>query len=123
MNLIIALLLNAVALIVTAALPIGFHVNGFKTAIVAAIVLGLINTFIKPILKFLTAPLNLLTLGLFSFVVNGIVLWLVASLIPGNRVTIDSAWSAILAAIVLAVVSTALSTLVSDIGMVGKKKR
>ncbi len=117
MNLLITLVLNALALIITAYVVPGFHVLNFTTALLAAIVLGVINTFIKPVLLFITAPLNLVTLGLFTFVINAIVLWLASLVVRG--LLIDSAFTAILAAVVLSVVSTILATLLKDIG--GKK--
>lgn len=113
MSILISLVLNALALIITAKLVPGFHVSSFTIALLAAIVLGLINTFIKPVLIFLTLPLNILTLGLFTFVVNAIVLWLASLIVSG--LIIDSALSGILAAIVLSVVSTILSSLAKDI--------
>lgn len=113
MNLIISLLLNALALIVTTYIVPGFKVDGFTSAILAAIVLGVINTFIKPILMLLTAPINFLTLGLFTFVVNAIVLWMTTLVVKG--LIIDSMVSTILGAVVLSVVSTALSMLLKDV--------
>lgn len=113
MNIVVALILNSLALLATAYIVPGFKVADAQTAVLAAIVLGVVNTFIKPALLFLTAPLTLLTLGLFAFVVNAIVLWIVAAFVGG--VTIDGLLPAILAAVVLSVVSTALSTLVKDI--------
>lgn len=119
MNLIIVLLLNALALIITAYIVPGFRVDSFVTAILAAIVLGVINTFIKPILLLLTAPLNFLTLGLFTFVVNAVVIRMVTFFVPGLTV---SGWlPAILGAVVLSVVSTVLSMLVKDITKLGKR--
>ena len=120
MKLIIRLLVNAFALVITANLVYGFHISDFKVALVTAIVLGLINTFIKPILLFLTAPLNFLTLGMFTFVVNAIVLWLATLVVPG--LIIDSFLSAIIAAFVLSVVSTILSMIVSDFTKASKKR-
>lgn len=113
MSLLISWLLNALALVITAYLPTGIHVANYSTALFAAIIIGLLNVFIRPILLLLTAPLNLLTLGLFTFVVNAIVLWVAALLIPG--LTIDNFWSAIIAAIVLSFVSTILSHLLKDL--------
>lgn len=113
MRLLIALLLNTLALIITTYLVPGFKVDNIQTAVLAAIVLGVLNTFIKPVLSFLAAPLTFLTLGLFSFVVNAIVLWLASTLVGG--LTIDGWLSAILAAIVLSVVSTTLSLLLKDL--------
>ena len=120
MYLVLTLLINASALILTAYLVPGFGVPNFATAILAAIVLGVVNTFIKPVLMLLAAPLTILTLGLFSFVVNAIMLWIVAYIVPG--LTIDGWMPAILGAIVLSVISTGLSMLVKDLGL-GKKKK
>ena len=113
MRLILSLLLNAVALIITAYIVPGFHVADFKTALLAALVLGVINTIIKPILLFLTFPLTIVTLGLFIFVVNAIVLYLAAWIVRG--IMIENFLSALLAALVLSIVSTALSMLKSDL--------
>lgn len=118
MQILIALLLNAVVLLVTANIVPGFHVQNFTTALLAAIVLGVVNTFIKPILSFITAPLSLVTLGLFSFVVNAVVLFIVASVVKG--LTIDGWLPAILGAVVLSVVSTVLTAVLTDLGKLGK---
>lgn len=112
MRIIVSIFLNALALIITAKLVPGFDVPNFTVAILAAIVLGIINTFIKPVLMVLTFPLTLLTLGLFVFVVNAIVLYLTAWLVKG--VVIEGFLPAILAAVVLTVVSTALSMVLKD---------
>ena len=122
MYLILALLLNALALVVTAKIVPGFSVADFGTAVVAAIVLGVINTFIKPLLLILTFPINLITLGLFTFVVNSIVLALTAAVVPGFHIM--NFWpTAVMAAIILAVVSTILSMLVKDLNLVGSGKK
>lgn len=118
MQLIIALVLNAVALLVTAYIVPGFKVDNFTTAVLAAIVLGVVNTFIKPVLSFVTAPLTIVTLGLFAFVVNAVVLFIVSSLVPGLMI---SGWiPAILGAVVLSVVSTVLSSVLKDVGKMSK---
>jgi putative membrane protein len=119
LNILISLVLNALALIITAYVVPGFSVTGFTSALLAALVLGLINTFIKPALVFLTAPLNFLTLGLFSFVVNAVVLWLVTLIVPGLK--IESFLSALLGAVVLSIVSTILSMLLRDVEGEGKR--
>lgn len=113
MHLVLALLINSAALIITANLVPGFNVDNFTTALFAAIILGFINTFIRPFLMFVTAPLNFVTLGLFVFIVNAVILWFASIVIPGLMV--DSMLSAVLAAIVLSLVSTAISWLMSDI--------
>ena len=114
MQILIALILNAVALLITAYIVPGFLVENFTAAIFAAIVLGVVNTFIKPVLSFLSTPLTVVTLGLFAFVVNAIVLFIVAAAVPG--VNIEGWLPAILAAIVLSVVSTILNTVLKDLG-------
>lgn len=113
MQIIIALILNALALMATAYIVPGFSVVDFKSAILAAIVLGVVNTFIKPILKLITLPITLITLGLFSFVINAIVLFIVSAIVPGLK--IDGWLAAILGSIVLSLVSTTLSMLLKDI--------
>ncbi len=107
MYLLFSLLLNTLALLATAYLVPGFKIANFQTAILAAIVLGVINTFIKPILTLITLPLTLVTFGLFSFVVNAIVLFMVSAFVKGFN--IDGWLPAILGAIVLSVVSSILS--------------
>jgi putative membrane protein len=117
MRLIISLLLNSLALFLTDKLVPGFEIKDFVTAVLLAIILGFLNTFIKPLLVFLTAPLTLLTLGLFIFIVNAVILGIAAYIVPG--VNINGPLQAIIAAIVLSFISTALSLLARDLG---KKK-
>lgn len=96
-------LVNVLALLVAAALLDGVSVDGVLAGIVAAALLGLINISIRPILVLVTLPINILTLGLFTFVVNALLLQFVAWLVPGF--TIDGFWWAVLAALVLAFVN------------------
>lgn len=112
MGLLISLLLNTLALIITAYIVPGIKVDAFTSALLAAVVLGIINTFIKPILVLLTLPLTIITLGLFIFIVNAIVLRITTLFVPGFMV--DGWLPAILGAIVLSIASTILSTLVKD---------
>jgi putative membrane protein len=97
---------SAFALICTAYLVRGFKVKGFFSALIAAFVIGLANAVIWPVLIFLTLPINFLTLGLFTFVVNGAVLRLSAAVLPGFQ--IDSWLAAIFGSIILSLVSTGL---------------
>lgn len=113
MKIILALAVNALALIITGYIVPGFNIDNLTTALLAAIILGIVNTFIRPILLFLTAPINLLTLGLFTFVVNALMLSLTASIVPGIK--IDGFMSSLLAAVVLSIISTALSMLLGDV--------
>lgn len=118
MQIILALVLNALALIVTAYIVPGIAVANFTTALLAAIVLGVVNTFIKPILSFITAPLTVVTLGLFTFVINAVVLFIVSAVVPG--VTVDGWVPAILGAIVLSIVATVLNSMLKDLGKLKK---
>jgi putative membrane protein len=109
MKLLLVWLINAVALIAVAYLLPGIAVADFVTALIAALVLGLINTFIRPVLVLLTLPATLLTLGLFIFVINGLLFWFVGSFIEGFHVA--GFWSAVLGAILYSIISWALSAL------------
>ena len=103
-------IVSAVALLVTSKVTPGFKVDGFGSALWAAVVIGLANILIWPLLIFLTLPINILTLGLFTFVVNGAVLKICAALIKGFDI---KGWgSAILGAVILSIVSTFLHYLV-----------
>ena len=109
MRLILTWLINTVALM---ALPYLMHsvtVSNFTTALIAALVLGLVNTLIRPVLVILTLPVTFLSLGLFVLVINALLFWLVATLVDGFHVA--GFWSAFLAAILYSVISWALSTL------------
>ena len=113
MQILVALVLNALALLATAYIVPGFKVDNFTTALLASIVLGVVNTFIKPVLNFISLPITIITLGLFAFVINAAVLFIVSAVVPG--LMIDGWVPAILGAIVLSVVSTVLSSLTKDI--------
>lgn len=102
-------LINTVSLLIIAYLLKGFYVESFTAAFVAALVLGVINTFIRPIFIVLTLPINILTLGLFTFVVNAFMLKIMSSLVSG--IEIDGWGTAILAAILLAIISGLLNSL------------
>ena len=95
--------IRAVAVFASGYVMSGVHVVGFVSATVAAIFFGVINTFVKPVIIFLTLPLNILSLGLFTFVINGFLALLVAKLVPGF--TIDSFWWAVLFSIVMSIVN------------------
>jgi putative membrane protein len=110
MRLLVVWLINAVALLALPYLMSSIQVDSFATALIAALVLGLINTFIRPILVLLTLPATVLTLGLFIFVINGLLFWFVGSFVEGFHVA--GFWSAILGAIVYSIISWALSALI-----------
>ncbi|MFA5877629.1 MAG: phage holin family protein [Candidatus Paceibacterota bacterium] len=87
----------------------GFHVDGFYTAVIVALILGLLNVTLKPIITLLTLPLNLLTLGLFSFVINAGLIMLVSTFVKGF--TVDGFLPALWAGALIAVVGWILHKL------------
>jgi putative membrane protein len=104
-------LLSAVSLLIVTYILPGIQVRGFGTALIAAIVIGLVNATLGLILKILTLPLTLLTFGLFLLVINALMLQLASSLVPGFFVT--GFWSAFFGAIVLSLVSMILRSLIA----------
>jgi putative membrane protein len=109
MGIIIRILLNMAAVAVTAyLLQSGVKVDSWMTIAVVSVVLGIINMFIKPIVHLIALPINLLTLGLFSLVINGLMIMLASALVPGFEVN-GFLW-AVLFSIVLSLVSTVLSS-------------
>ena len=80
-------ILNAAALLLVAYLYPGVVVESFFAALIAALVLGLVNAVVRPILVLLTLPVTILTLGLFLFVINALLFWFVAEIVQGFRVT------------------------------------
>ena len=103
---ILSWLVSGLAVLLTSKLVSGFQIQGFFTACIAALLIGLANAVLWPILIFLTLPINLLTLGLFTFVVNGAILKICAAVLPGFE--LDSWLSAIFGSIVLSIVSLLL---------------
>ncbi len=101
--------LFALALLFTAWVVPGISLAGFASALWVALVIGLVNIFIRPILLILTLPINLLTLGLFTFVINALMFLLVAKLVPSFGV--DGFWAALLGSIVLSILSIFINQL------------
>ena len=106
MKTLIHFIVSALAILVTAYILPGVHVDGIVAALVLAVVLGVINTILRPILVFLTLPLTIVTLGLFILVINGLLIMLASYIVPGF--TVASFWWALLFGIVLAIVSWVL---------------
>ena len=105
---IIRLIINMVAILIISYLfPKMIWVDGFWAALVAAFLLGIVNTILRPILVLLTLPITLLTLGLFLLVINGLMLWLVSALVRGFYVS--GFWGAVLGSILVSIVSWLLS--------------
>lgn len=107
--LIIRWVLLALTLAFVAWLLPGIHLMGFSSALWAALVIGIINVFIRPILMIITVPINILTLGLFTFILNALLLMLVAHIVPGF--IIDGFFSALIGSILISVVSVFINRL------------
>ena len=114
MRIIIKLLINALALFLTAWIVPGIQISSFWTAIIAAIVLAVINVIIRPIMLIITLPINIITLGLFTFFINALMLLLASDIVPGFF--ISGFLSAILGAIILTIISTVLHSLFKEEG-------
>ena len=112
MSLIIRWFINALALMLVAYLYSGVQVTGIIPALIAALVLGLVNAVIRPVLVILTLPVTLLTLGLFIFVINALLFWLVAEIVKGFTVTSFSA--ALIGSLMYSVITILTSWLISS---------
>jgi putative membrane protein len=109
MEIILVWILNAVALLIVAYILPGINVASFGSALIAALVLGLLNTLVKPLLILLTLPITVVTLGLFLLVINALVFWFAGSILKGFQV--NGFWWAVIGAIVYSLVSGLLSRL------------
>ena len=108
MNVLVKWLISALIIIVIAYILPGAEVSGFIAAIVAALVIGLINAFIKPVLIILTLPINILTLGLFTFVINALLIMLASAIVPGF--TVKNFWWALLFSLLLSIINYFVQT-------------
>ena len=104
------LILTAALLLLVSNLVSGVHVQGWGSALIGAIVLGFVNAVVRPLLVLLTLPFTILTFGLFLLVVNALMLWLVAALVPGIRV--QGFGSALLGSLVLTLLNLAVELLI-----------
>ncbi|MFA6375883.1 MAG: phage holin family protein [Candidatus Paceibacterota bacterium] len=102
MNILINWLIMAIAVIVSAYILPGVTLSGFGAALLVALVLGLLNVFIKPLLLILTLPINILTLGLFTLVINAAIILMASAIVPGFKVA--GFWYAMLFSIVLSII-------------------
>lgn len=114
LTLLLRWIVNAAALLLVAYLYPGVQVASFVAALIAAVVLGLVNAVVRPILVILTFPVTLLTLGLFLFVINALLFWLVAEMVPGITV------SGFLAALIGSILYSLITLLTSWILFKGK---
>jgi putative membrane protein len=116
MGFLVRVAINALAIMLAASILPGISVDGIVPALAAAVLLGLVNAFVRPVLLILTLPITLVTLGLFLLVLNGFCFWMVASLVKGFHVA--GFGSAMLGALVVSAVSWIVTALISDSGKV-----
>jgi putative membrane protein len=109
-------LLLAISIIVTSYLGVGIKVTNFFSAFFAAVVLSILNALFRPILLIVTLPINILTLGLFTFVINALLLWMVSGIVPGFNV--PGFWSAVFGSLLISLVSWLLTSLVNEKGRI-----
>lgn len=109
MQVILTLLVSGISVLIAAYVVPGIKVNNFWVAIVVAIVLALLNTFLRPIFIFLTLPINILTLGLFTLVINAVIILIAGNIVPGFSVS--SFWSALFFGLILSLVNWLLEAL------------
>src|SRR5512141_1352529 len=112
MKLIVRLAINVLALYVVEYLVPGFHLATIWTGVVAAVVIGIVNTFVRPILQLIALPISILTFGIASFLINVLLLYMVSMIVPGFLIV--NFGTAIIASIVLSLVSWFLHKLASD---------
>lgn len=113
MRWLVSLILQALAIITAGYLFDGFYIESFWIAIIAAVILTVLNAIVKPILVILTLPITILTLGLFMFVINAITLMLAQAII-GDGFVIDGFGLAIIASIVISLINMVLQSGLND---------
>ena len=116
-GLLVRWLLLTISIIVTSYLVDGIHVTSFFSAFFAAAVLGIPNALFRPLLIVITLPINILTLGLFTFVINALLLKMVSGVVPGFYV--QGFLSAVFGSLIISLVSWLLSSFVNDRGRIG----
>lgn len=107
MKLIIQIILTALVVYLSSRFLPGVHVDGFTTSLFVAVVLGLLNTFLKPILKFISLPVTFMTLGLFLLVINAVLVLITEALVTGFHV--DGFLYAVLFSIVISIITSILN--------------
>lgn len=111
MKLLLKWLLNAGALLLVAAVFSGVQVESFGSALWAVVVISLLNTLVRPVLILLTLPVTLITVGLFLFVINGLMLWSASGMLGGLHVT--GFWAAVWGAILYSLLGLAIESLLA----------
>lgn len=115
-GIIIRWLTLTVAIVLTSYLLDGIHVSGFLSAVFAAAMLGILNAFFRPIALLLTLPINVLSLGLFTFIINALMLKMASGVISGFEVI--GFWSAVFGSLLISIISWLLTSFINDRGTV-----
>lgn len=113
MKLLLKWLLSAAALLFVAYVYEGVSINGYQAALIAAFVIGLLNTLVRPILVILTLPVTVLTVGLFLFVINALMFWAAASMLDGFNVT--GFWAALIGSLIYSVLSILINSALATV--------
>jgi putative membrane protein len=116
MGILIRWVILTVSIIIASYLLEGIHISGFFSAFFAAAALGILNALFRPILLILTLPINVLTLGLFTFIINALMLKTASGIIPGFEV--HGFWTAVIGSLIISVISWLLNSFISDRGRV-----
>lgn len=116
MGILIRWIILTVSIIIASYLLEGIHISGFFSAFFAAAALGILNALFRPILLLLTLPINVLTLGLFTFIINALMLKTASGIIPGFEV--HGFWTAVIGSLIISVISWLLNSFISDRGRV-----
>ena len=116
MGILIRWIIFTVSIIIASYLLEGIHISGFFSAFFAAAALGILNALFRPILLILTLPINVLTLGLFTFIINALMLKMASGIIPGFEV--HGFWTAVIGSLIISVISWLLNSFISDRGRV-----
>lgn len=106
-------IISSLSVIISSYINPGVYIDGIFVAFVVALILGIINVIIRPIVIFLTLPINILTLGLFTFVINGLLVLLVSFLVPGFEV--DGFWWALFFSLSVTIITSALNFMFIDV--------
>ena len=114
MGILIRWLILTLAILITSYLLDGIHVSGFFSALFAAAILGILNAFFRPILFILTFPITVLTLGLFTFVINAVLLMMASGVISGFEVR--GFWTAVFGSLLISLVSWLLTSFINERG-------
>ena len=115
-TLIITWLVTAASLYLLSRIDIGIEIDDFSTALVAALAIGLINAFLRPIAQLLALPITVLTLGLFALVVNALLFWLAAELVKGFSLR-NGFWSALIGSLLLGILNGLLFAVLRAVGV------